>query len=119
MGASLSGTGFITTTRWRPFYNFRYGAYGKVEENKFRIKTFPKAKGQEVDIDMDIRSAPKDGSEKEEIAYLADARLDKDLFDSSSGLVKIFFDKELVPIKAVAKDIVLFGDVGENLRGRA
>ena len=50
------------------FYNFRYGAYGKVEENKkFRIKTFPKAKGQEVDIDMDIRSAPKDGSEKKRV----------------------------------------------------
>ena len=98
------------------FYNFRYGAYGEVEENKkFRIKTFPKARGQEVDIDMDIRSAPNDGSEKEEIAYLADARLDKDLFDSSSGLVKIFFDKELVPIKAVAKDIVLFGDVRGEL----
>ncbi len=98
------------------FYNFRYGAYGKVEENKkFRIKTFPKSKGREVDIDMDIRSAPNDGSEKQEAVYLADAMLDKDLFDSSSGLVKIFFDKELVPIKAVAKDIVLFGDVRGEL----
>ena len=100
------------------FYNFRYGAYGKVEENKrFRIKTFPKAKGQEVDIDLDIRPAPKDGRAKEEAVYLADARMDKDLFDSSSGLVEIFFDKELVPVKAVAKDIVLFGDVrGELIR---
>ena len=111
------------------FYNFRYGVYGKVEENKrFRIKTFPKAKGQEVDIDLHIRQAPKDGAPargaftpggagqaEEEAVYLADARMDKDLFDSSSGLVEIFFDKELVPIKAVAKDIVLFGDVRGEL----
>ncbi|MFZ3072416.1 MAG: DUF3108 domain-containing protein [Thermodesulfobacteriota bacterium] len=98
------------------FYNFRYGAYGTVEENKkFRIRTFPKASKQEVDIDLDIRSAPNAGNGKEEAVYLADARVDKDLFDSSSGLVEILFDKELVPIRAVAKDIVLFGDVRGEL----
>ena len=111
------------------FYNFRYGVYGKVEENKsFRIRTFPKAKGQEVDIDLHIRPAPGDGTPargaftpggagqaEEDAVYLADARIDKDLFDSSSGIIEILFDKELVPIKAVAKDIVLFGDVRGEL----
>ncbi len=47
--------------------------------------------------------------------YFADARLDKDLFDSKSGDIEIIFDASLVPASAVAKDILFFGDVRGEL----
>jgi len=99
------------------FYNFRYGVYGQVEEGRrYSIKTFPKGADKEVDIKLRIvnkeefknRNGENDG-------YIADVKLDKELFGSASGEVEVVFDRNLVPLNAVAKDIMFFGDVRGKL----
>ena len=45
------------------------------------------------------------------IDYLADVTTDKGLFGSKTGKVEIWFNKELIPVAAIAKDIILVGDV--------
>ena len=104
------------------FYNFRFGVYGPVEDGReYRILTFPK-KGRIPEIyarlatsdEMTKRVLP----EKAHARYLADAKIDKELFGSGSGWVEILFDKELVPVEAVAKDIAFFGDVRGRLAGQ-
>ncbi|MBI5560570.1 MAG: DUF3108 domain-containing protein [Deltaproteobacteria bacterium] len=99
------------------FYNFRYGAYGPIEEGRrYTIRTFPGDKEKEVDIGLSIvtgEERKKRAGDKE--GYLADVKLAKELFDSSSGEIEVLFDKRLVPMKAVARDIVFFGDVRGTL----
>lgn len=99
------------------FYNFRYGVYGPAKEgSNYVIYSFPK--GKEVTTIM-LRMASREELEARKgdnltAEYLAYARLDKELFESESGNVEILFNKEMLPTEAVAKDILLFGDV----RGR-
>ncbi len=101
------------------FYNLRYGVYGTPADNQaFTIKTFPSDEGE--DIDMTVRFLAR----KEAIArrgekgvgngFLVDATLDKELFDSKSGMMEIYFSPDMVVTYVVAKDVLLFGDV----RGR-
>lgn len=101
------------------FYNFRYGVYGPVKEGaSYVIYSFPKKKDV---TKLNLRIAPKTELEEkksesgiETAEYLAYAQLDKDLFESTSGNVEILFNKEMLPVQAVARDILLYGDV----RGR-
>ncbi|MEE9615262.1 MAG: DUF3108 domain-containing protein [Thermodesulfobacteriota bacterium] len=102
------------------FYNFRYGVYGQVGEGKdFKITTFPKDGGENVDITLKIATEEEYERRKPDWTtpadYLADVRLDKDLFDSRSGKVEMLFNGGLVPVEAVAKDILFFGDVRGKL----
>jgi hypothetical protein len=105
------------------FYNFRFGVYGPIEEGReywiegreYWIKTFPKSSNKEVNIYL--RLAPKNefksrfGERDTFDAYLADVKIDKELFGSKSGDIEILFSDEMVPVEGVAKDILLFGDV--------
>jgi hypothetical protein len=102
------------------FYNFRFGVYGPIEEGSvYRIKSFPKTKNKEVDID--IRLATKSefksrlGDRHSFTGYLADVKIDKELFGSKTGDIEILFTEEMVPVEGVAKDILLFGDVRGKL----
>lgn len=116
------GTGRIPSGIWvddpiAAFYNFRYGVYGPVKEGaNYTIYTFPK--GDEVPHIM-LRMASKTElaarrGDNAAAEYLAYARIDRDLFGSQSGDVEILFNGDMLPTEAVAKDIMLFGDV----RGR-
>lgn len=98
------------------FYNFRYGVYGLIEEGRsYSIRTFPGDKDKEVDIGLRIVTGEeRRGRAGDEGDYLADVKLAKELFGSTSGNIEVLFDKKLVPVKVVAKDIIFFGDV----RGR-
>ncbi|MFQ5329075.1 MAG: hypothetical protein ACE5D4_03695 [Thermodesulfobacteriota bacterium] len=105
------------------FYNFRFGAYGPIEEGReYHITTFPKngvstmylrlATGEEK-----VRRRTKiDATE-----YLADITIEREMFGSQSGNIEVLFSKELVPLEGVVKDIILFGDVRGALveRGRS
>jgi hypothetical protein len=98
------------------FYNFRFGVYGPIEEGReYWIKTFPKSSNKEVDIYLRLATKSefkRRFSEKAPFdAYLADVKIDKELFGSKSGDIEILFSDEMVPIEGVAKDIILFGDV--------
>ncbi len=102
------------------FYNFRYGVYGPIKEGReYKILTFPK---EDHVPEIYLRIAAKDemakrvrsAKERRAADMLADVRLDKELFGSQTGNVEILFSDDMVPVVAVAKDLVLFGDV----RGR-
>ncbi len=102
------------------FYNFRYGVYGPVEEGRrYTIKTFPK-KGVS---DIYVRIATKEEMKRRLTGgrtpgdFLADVKIDRELFGSQSGEIEIIFTKDMVPVEAVAKDIIFFGDVRGVLVG--
>lgn len=100
------------------FYNFRFGVYGAIEEGKeFHVPTFP-AKGASS-IYVKIATAKEKNErvnpEPELVSYLADIVIAKELFGSQTGKVEVCFNKELIPVKATAKDLVLFGDVRGTL----
>jgi hypothetical protein len=102
------------------FYNLRFGVYGALEKDgKYLITTFPE-KGKEVKIKAHTanKKALKKGirKRKNNATLLINARLDKELFDSSSGEVELFFDEKIIPVDVVAKDVLLFGDIYAKLR---
>ena len=111
--------GVYTDDPLAAFYNFRNGVYGNIAEGKdYRIMTFPK---DDKIPEIFIRMATKDELRKRNwkkvpADLLADARIDKELFGSSSGDIEILFTKEMIPVQAIAKDLVMFGDVKGKLR---
>lgn len=118
-----SGSGIIPPDKWvddpiTAFFNFRYGVYGPAKEGtNYVIYSFPK--GNEL-TKINLRMASRAELEVRKgdnvtAEYLAYARLDKELFESESGKVEILFNKEMLPTEAVAKDILLFGDVRGKL----
>lgn len=102
------------------FYNFRFGAYGPVKEGgEYHILTLPKEGKPDIKIDIwmatrdefDAYSPDKDPRAR----YFSKFHLDKELFDSATGVIEILFNKDLVPVVAVAKDILFLGDVNGTL----
>lgn len=100
------------------FYNFRFGVYGPVEEGrKYQIPSFPK-KGVVPMIYMRIadRGEFMEANSKETVAdYLSYATIDRDLFGSQTGNIEIYFTRGMVPVEAVVKDLIFFGDVRGTL----
>ena len=96
------------------FYNFRFGVYGSIEEGKeFNVPTFPH-KGVStiyIKIATSKEKAARINPDPAEADYLADIVIDKELFGSQTGKLEVQFTKELIPIQATAKDLILFGDV--------
>lgn len=100
------------------FYNFRFGVYGKIEEGKeFHVPTFPvkDASSIYVRIATNNEKAERTNPDSAEIDYLADIIIDKELFGSQTGKVEVRFNKDLIPLQATAKDLILFGDVRGTL----
>jgi len=100
------------------FYNFRSGVYGPVEEGReYRILTFPKD-GRIPDIYLRIATNDEKGERaggSSRAAFLAHARIDKEIFGSQTGDIEILFSMALRPVYAVAKDILFFGDIRGTL----
>lgn len=101
------------------FYNFRFGVYGGIEEGRdYRIMTFPKEdRIPEIKIriahEKELRRRARSSVEAD---ILADAKIDKDLFGSKTGDIEILFTKDMLPVQAIARGIILFGDVKGHLR---
>lgn len=96
------------------FYNFRFGVYGDIESGReFNVPTFPKnnISAIPVRIATEEEKASRVNPNPDEVAYLADIVIDKEFFGSQTGNVEVRFTKDLIPIHARAKDIILFGDV--------
>jgi len=95
------------------FYNFRFGAYGPIEEGReYNISTFPKNGVSTIYLRLAT------GEEKvrrrvkiDQTDYLADITIEREMFGSQSGNIEAVFSKDLVPLGGVVKDIILFGDV--------
>lgn len=103
------------------FYNFRFGVYGPVEEGRvYKIPTFPK-KGHVPAIFLRILTREdkekkiNNNSNNRPVDYFADVIIDKELFGSRSGNVEILFTRDMIPMEAVAKDLLFFGDVRGKL----
>lgn len=104
------------------FYNFRFGAYGPPKEGgEYKILTFPK---EDRVPEIYMRLVPKEEKEKRltpenkktDADYLADVKIDRELFAAGSGDVEILFNDSLIPVEAVAKGIAFFGDVRGTLK---
>lgn len=101
------------------FYNFRMGAYGPVVRGHvYNIPTFPKD-GKARNIYMRINTKDEAKARMPEgtsdAYYLADVKIDKEIFGSQSGKVEVIFSPDMIPSYAVAKDIFFFGDVRGKL----
>jgi hypothetical protein len=111
--------GMYTDDPLGAFYNFRFGVYGGIAEGKrYKIMTLPKEdRIPEIAIrvvsEKELRKRGKKGTKAD---LLADAKIDKELFGSSNGDIEIFFTKDMLPVQAIAKGIILFGDVKGKLR---
>jgi hypothetical protein len=101
------------------FYNLRFGVYGKVEPGReFILRTIPR-KGHEI---IRIQVATKEEAEKARAAekvktgkdFLIRILLDREMWGRKKGELEIWFNRDLLPISGVVKDIPLFG----NIRGR-
>jgi len=101
------------------FYNLRFGVYGKVEPGKeFILRTIP-SKGHEI---IRIQVATKEEAERARAAEKVKAGkdllirilLDREMWGRKKGELEIWFNRDLLPISGVVKDIPFFG----NVRGR-
>ena len=102
------------------FYNFRYGAYGPIKEGReYRIATFPKdGKIRWITIRVateEEKTRRLRANRDQGVAYLVDLRVDKEIIGSKSGRIEVMFDRDLVPVKGVVRDVFFFGDVRGSL----
>ena len=95
--------------------SFRVASY--LKGKGYKIMTLPKEdRIPEISIRMASEKEFRKRGRKGDADFLADARIDKDLFGSTSGDIEIFFTRDMLPVQAIAKGIILFGDVKGKLR---
>lgn len=98
------------------FYNFRHGVYGPHEAGReYTIYSFPK-EDHVPKIFLKIDSREKSPGPGVKGDFLATARIDKELFGSQAGDIDIVFTDGMLPIEAVAKELIFFGDVKGRLK---
>lgn len=98
------------------FYNFRHGVYGPHEAGReYTIYSFPK-EDHVPKIFLKIDSKEKSPGPGRKGDFLATARIDKELFGSQTGDIDIVFTDGMLPIEAVAKELLFFGDVKGRLK---
>lgn len=100
------------------FYNFRFGVYGDIAQGReYSIASFPRdERFPEIQIRLvSEKELRKRASADPSAEYLADAKIDKDLFGSKKGEIEILFTRQMLPVRAVAKGILFFGDVRGSL----
>lgn len=95
------------------FYNFRYGVYGPIEEGgEYHITTFPKKGVSTIYLRLANHDEKMERIKRRRATdYLADIRINEELFGSQTGGIEALFTRELVPLEGVVKDVVFFGDV--------
>jgi hypothetical protein len=105
------------------FYNFRNGVYGKIEKGQnYTIPTFwTKSKNEKeispmqiyVTTDSERRKYEEEegGGQVEGATMLAKMKVPSDLFDTKKGDEYFWSSKHFIPLEAVYKDFILFGDL--------
>ncbi len=107
------------------FYNFRYGVYGPVRVGaRLSINTFPSVDYKRQKMTMVFRKGEIKEQKKVSAlgrvatgkeTYIARVRMSKDVFGTDLTDIEIFFSTALIPLKATARDIVIFTDVRGTL----
>ena len=98
------------------YYNFRYGAYGKVEPGRqYTIRTVPR-KGKEtfriaVATEKEAALRRESDPEKKGKDLLVRIHLDQEFLGSPQGEIEIWFDRELNPISGMIRKVRFFGDI--------
>jgi hypothetical protein len=106
------------------FYNFRFGAYGKVEPGKiFMIRTVPRKEGpQPIRLIVASRKEEEqkrsEEAEKEGKDVFIKVHLAKEFVGSVHGEVEVWFTKDIIPVTGVAKDVFFYGDIRGHLTYR-
>lgn len=104
------------------FLNFRLGVYGPIKRGReFKINTMPE-KGQST-IEVFIpewETALKDKNLHgegfgEDLLYIK-VKVPREIFKSKTGEVSLWTDVRVIPLKAVVRDYIGFGDVKATLR---
>jgi len=105
------------------FYNFRNAAYGKIETGRsYHIPTFwtkgdQSEKESEMSIYMPTESERRiyeeaEGAGKMEGSQqLVKMQVPSDLFETEEGELYFWASEHLIPLEAIYKDFILFGDV--------
>ena len=97
-------------------YNFRNGAYGKVEKGKkYVIKTIPEKGHDEIaievkDLEFENEVRANEGRKPRE-EYLMDVVVPKEVFKTESGRIRFWASRHLIPIESTVKDYVFLGDL--------
>ncbi len=104
------------------FYNFRNGAYGKIEKGGiYKVPTFwtkgsSRTATNEMSIYISTNSERAKFEEEESGQELAAKMLMKvmvpsDLFETKNGELYFWSSEHYVPLEAIYKDFILFGDL--------
>jgi hypothetical protein len=98
------------------YYNFRYGAYGKVEPGReYLIPTVPrKGKGVfRVTVAPQREAALRREAEEEKKGkdLLVRIHLDQEFLGSPRGEIEVWFDNELNPVTGMIRKVRFFGDI--------
>jgi hypothetical protein len=98
------------------FYNFRYGAYGKIEPGReFKIRTVPgKGKGifrLSVASEKEAALHRESDPQKKGKDFLVRIHLEQEFLGSPLGEIEVWFDKELNPVSGMIKKVRFFGDI--------
>ena len=101
------------------FYNLRFGVYGKVEPGKeFILRTLPSKGHETIRVQVATKQETEKAREEEKVKtgkdLLIRILLDREMWGRKKGELEIWFNRDLIPISGVVKDIPFFG----NVRGR-
>ena len=98
------------------FYNFRYGAYGKIERGKkYTVPTFPR-KGP-TNYEIWIASKEEEEGKKKSLElkegreYMIKLLIGPEITHSKEGIIEGWLSKDLIPMEGMIRDVVLYGDV--------
>jgi hypothetical protein len=98
------------------FYNFRYGAYGKIERGKkYTVPTFPK-KGP-ANYEIWIASREEEERKKKSLEFKEGREYRIKLFigpeitHSKEGMIEGWLSKDIIPMEGMIRDVILYGDV--------
>jgi len=105
------------------FYNFRNAAYGKIETGRsYHIPTFwtkddQPEKENEMSIHIPTESERRNyeeaegAGEMEGSQRLMKVQVPSDLFETENGELYFWASEHLIPLEAIYKDFILFGDL--------
>ncbi len=101
------------------FYNLRFGVYGKVEPGmEFILQMLPSKRPEIIRIKVASQEETERKRAEERIKtgkdLLIQILIDREMWGRKKGEVEIWFNRDLIPISGVIKDIPFFGDI----RGR-
>jgi hypothetical protein len=104
------------------FYNLRFGVYGKVEPGmEFILRTLPSKRPEIIRIKVASREETESRRAAEKIKtgkdLLIQILIDREMWGRKKGELELWFNRDMIPISGVVKDVPFFGNVRGRLAG--